>query len=52
LAAHGERDMTRMFIQPVVGQTSRPRKEAEAGPQASEPPYRESDSWSDGPQEL
>jgi hypothetical protein len=50
LAAHGERDMLRMFIQPIVGQTgrSKPTSNAEGGQTL---PLTKN-SWSEGPKEL
>jgi hypothetical protein len=60
LAAHGERDVTRMFIQPVAGhtrtqtqtQTVGLNEGPEGARQVKDQPRREADSWSDGPKEL
>jgi hypothetical protein len=52
LVAHGERDMTRMFIQPLVGQGSRPVKEPDSEPPPGGRPHKGKESWSEGPREL
>ncbi len=49
LVAHGERDMTRMFIQPLVGHVGRPQSaEGRLEPGEAKPPERE--SWGTGPE--
>jgi hypothetical protein len=50
LAAHGERDMLRMFIQPIVGQTSRPKKNSNTEGERTLPIDKQ--AWSEGPKEL
>ena len=51
LAAHGERDMTRMFIQPLVGQIGRSR-EAVSHHEAGEEHHSEKEPWGKGPDQL
>jgi hypothetical protein len=52
LAAHGERDMTRMFIRPMVGEIGRSVKEPESEPPSPEKPVNNKEHWADGPKEL
>ncbi len=52
LVAEGERDTTRLFIQPVVGGTGRPKREDEAHQKANSGLSSENGTWSDGPREL
>jgi hypothetical protein len=51
LVAHGERDMTRMFIRPLVGEIARSVQEPETERPVREP-KRHKDPWAEGPQEL
>ena len=50
LAAHGERDMLRMFIQPIVGQTGRSKQTS--NPESDQTLPLEKQAWSEGPKEL
>jgi hypothetical protein len=52
LAAHGERDMMRMFIQPLVGASGRSKENAEVVRGNGERSRSEGESWTKGPKEL
>ncbi len=50
LAAHGERDMSRMFIHPIVGQTGRSKQTS--SPEGDRTLPLEKQAWSEGPKQL